>query len=99
VEPPGGDPFFDVYPAYRQWNRQSVLAQRDRLDELLSRADVCITGGEDFPGLAWSFDPDLLSRANPKLVVLVLRGYAANIPGAPAVDLLVQARTGLVFEQ
>ena len=44
-------------------------------------ADVCITGGEDFPGLAWHRDPVRLASRNPRLVVVSITGY----PEAPAV--------------
>src|SRR5271168_500036 len=56
VEPPGGDPFYDHYPAYGVWRRGSRIdaaAARSEtsLQALLATADVCIIGGEDHPAL------------------------------------------------
>jgi len=100
VEPTGADPFYEVYPAYAQWRRREAPTTADRAISLLNEADVCIVGGEDFPGVVHEQDAEALSRQYPRLVVLRLVGY----PGdgghrRPAVDLLVQARTGVVYEQ
>ena len=96
---PDHDPFDAVYPAHRFWREGSVPASADDLDGLLAQADICILGGEDYPGLDWSFDAEALSRANPRLVVVNLTGYVEGAPARPAVDMLVQARTGLANEQ
>jgi crotonobetainyl-CoA:carnitine CoA-transferase CaiB-like acyl-CoA transferase len=100
IEPDGGDPFHQVYPAYRLWRRRAGREPADRGAQLLAGADLCIVGGEDFPGLAPPPDVRQLSARYPRLVILHLVGYpeAANRAG-PAVDLLVQARTGVVYEQ
>ena len=99
-EPQGGDPFDDVYPAYRLWRRREVQESPDRAAELLQQADICIVGGEDFPGVAHEQDPQTLLRQYPALIVLQLVGYPGDeARRCPAVDLLVQARTGLVYEQ
>ncbi|RJG03076.1 CaiB/BaiF CoA-transferase family protein [Noviherbaspirillum sedimenti] len=98
VAPPAGDPFESIYPAYTSWHSGSRMATPDHLDELLARADVCLIGGEDHPGLEWSFEGAALIAANPRLVVLQIAGYARGFEQRAAVDLLVQARVGLAFE-
>ncbi|MFA5630658.1 MAG: CoA transferase [Porticoccaceae bacterium] len=102
VEPAGGDPFFELYPAYEVWRRGTVTdaaasQSADKLNELLAQADVCVTGGEDHPALTRRTDSAQLAKANPRLVVLDIEGYPAGA-AKPATDLLVQARAGLTWE-
>ncbi|RJG03086.1 CaiB/BaiF CoA-transferase family protein [Noviherbaspirillum sedimenti] len=100
IEPSSGDPFYDVYPAYSTWRSKAQLAQESELQELLLRADVCIVGGESYPGLDRRFDGHELHAAHPHLIVLDLGGaHSMDGVAAPAVDILAQARTGLVYEQ
>ncbi|WP_045876234.1 CoA transferase [Pseudofrankia sp. DC12] len=99
VAPTGDGVFDEIYPAHRAWRAAAVPATADGLDELLSRADVCLVGGEDHPAVATRHDAAALAARFPRLVVLDLTGYVdGHAPGAPAVDLLAQARTGLVAE-
>jgi crotonobetainyl-CoA:carnitine CoA-transferase CaiB-like acyl-CoA transferase len=95
VPPPGGDPFYDVYPAYSVWKQNSSCASEDDLPSLLADADLCLIGGEDHPNLTWRHDPQQLCARNPRLIVVQI----GNLDGKPSVDLLVQARLGLVYEQ
>jgi crotonobetainyl-CoA:carnitine CoA-transferase CaiB-like acyl-CoA transferase len=100
IEPTAGDPFYGVYEAYGRWREGFALASIDQLEGLLEDADVCIVGGESFPGLDWSFDGHAISHRHSSLVVLEITGYVSNtVDATPAVDLLVQAQMGLVFEQ
>ena len=100
LEPPGGDPFADVYPADPFWRKDETAIRPVDLDAALATADVCILGGESWPGLDWRHDADDLARRFPALIVLEIDGYAsADAAGRPAADLLVQARTGCVYEQ
>jgi crotonobetainyl-CoA:carnitine CoA-transferase CaiB-like acyl-CoA transferase len=99
IEPAGGDPFYDVYPAYRHWRRRGLPADQTP-ESLLENADLCIIGGEDFPGIAHEQDAESLSRRHPRLVVLRIQSYPHDSARRrPAVELLVQARTGMVYEQ
>ena len=105
LEPAGGDPFYGVYPAYEVWRRGSTIhrggdGSPERLDALLESADVCLVGGEDFPGAARREDAAALRSRHPRLVVLDIEGYPAGSrhAGRPAADVLVQARSGLAFE-
>jgi len=100
IEPRAGDPFHAVYPAYRLWRRHALQSTPDRAAAWLGDADVCIVGGEDFPGIAHEQDAQALSRQYPRLVILQLLAYPGDSARRrPAVDLLVQARTGAVYEQ
>ncbi|HLY57703.1 MAG TPA: CoA transferase [Stellaceae bacterium] len=106
VEPAAGDPFYDVYPAYRVWHRgkeieRLVSLSDPRLAALLGSADVAILGGEDFPGHSWRADAAAIAAAHPRLVVLDITGYPPGLDaeGRPAAELLVEARSGITFEQ
>ncbi|QTO23332.1 CoA transferase [Burkholderia seminalis] len=100
LEPVGGDPFDHVYPAHRRWRAQCMRDGYAHRDALLEVADVLIVGGEDYPGLDPKLDSTTLAERYPRLVIVRIDGYAAGPSRAhPAVDLLVQARTGLVWEQ
>ncbi|WP_129778395.1 CoA transferase [Peristeroidobacter soli] len=98
IAPPGGDPFATVYPAYEALKGGARSLSAEVIDAQLADADVCLIGGEDHPGLSWRFDAEALQAKFPRLVIVQLSGYALD-PSRPAVDLLVQARTGLVHEQ
>jgi len=100
IEPAGGDPFYDVYPAYRHWRRRELRESADRTESILENADLCIVGGEDFPGITHDQNAESLSRRYPRLIVLRILSYPGDeARRRPAVDLLVQARTGMVYEQ
>jgi crotonobetainyl-CoA:carnitine CoA-transferase CaiB-like acyl-CoA transferase len=108
VEPTAGDPFYGVYPAYATWRKGAALTRADTSEDALrlnaatlAAADVCIVGGEDYPGIDWKLEADALLALNPKLVILEIGGHVRGIPdaGPPAVDILVQAYSGLVHEQ
>jgi crotonobetainyl-CoA:carnitine CoA-transferase CaiB-like acyl-CoA transferase len=101
IEPQEGDPFYELYPAYRMWRAGCRFVAAEQQQELLRQADVCVIGGEDFPGLSWTHDAKEIAARNPRLIVLELSGYmdSANATRGPAVDLLVQASSGIVFQQ
>jgi crotonobetainyl-CoA:carnitine CoA-transferase CaiB-like acyl-CoA transferase len=103
--PPPDDRTPAAYPACDVWRatsdiRRGADASAESLDALLRNADVCILGGEDFPGLTYRRDAAALAARHPRLVVLDIAGYPPATPHGrrPAVDLLVQARSGLAFE-
>ena len=108
IEPSAGDPFYELYPCYSVWRRDARISRAETLAaatalaaETLASANVCVVGGEDFPGLHWRLDVEDLARSHPRLVILEIAGYPHGTPKAkaPAVDLLVQAYSGLVHEQ
>ncbi len=105
VEPPGGDPFARMYPAYDIWlagatNDTEAGRSEDRLHALLARADVCLIGGEDYPGVERRWQAAELSARYPGLVVLDLEAAPPGTEhaGRPATEVLMQARSGLVYE-
>src|SRR5258708_28272354 len=69
------------------------------LDTLLATADVCLVGGEDYPGAARRRDAAALQTRHPGLVVLDIEGYptGSRHSGRPATDVLAPARSGLSF--
>lgn len=100
IEPPAGDPFYAMYPAYRHWRAGIDMAEGERLDELLSQADVCVVGGEDHPEIARCRKAGQFSAENPRLVVLDLEdGPPGSDYAGPSTELLAQVRSGLVWEQ
>ena len=90
-----GDPFYDVYPAYRAWHAGARRGERTEREKMIGQADVCIVGGESFPGLAVEQDACILYQCHDTLVVLDMGGGGAS----PEADILAQARTGMVHEQ
>lgn len=108
VEPASGDPFYESYPAYEIWRRGEAITKAASLDaalaanaDVLASADLCLIGGEAYPDLDWQTDIEALARRYPKLVILEITGgaHGEKDAGIPAVDLLMQAHTGLVHEQ
>ena len=108
VEPPGGDPF-RATPGYTVWNRgkkSAVLdlqlrADREVVLALAQRADVVL---ETFsPGVAdrLGIGYEALRADNERLIHCSVTGYGTAGPSSsrPGYDALVQARSGLQYEQ
>ena len=108
VEPPGGDPYRDLLPAYRVWQRgkQSLILDlksdsgQQLLRRLLEDADVLLEsyapGVTDRLGISYA----ALSADYPRLVYCSIRGYGQEAASEHAgFDALVQARAGLFGEQ
>lgn len=97
----GPDPAGMFHPAYEYLRSGEKALPREHLAAVLDDAELLIVGGEDFPDLSTD-DAGLLAcaPAHPSLVTLHITGYPACSPdsGNPAVDILVQARSGLTFE-
>ncbi|MGI4860956.1 MAG: CoA transferase [Janthinobacterium lividum] len=103
MEPPGGDPFHDVHAAYSTW--RSVLKSSEPFSagherDLILSTDICLVGGEDFPGVDRYRDSATYLAANPRLVVLDIATMLCAMDAEPlhGADILIQARSGLVFE-
>lgn len=94
--------FDEVYPAYRQWHEGSKIVidpDQASLKELIDDADICLLGGEDFPGTSCISDAATLAVDRPRTIFLQITGYPdGHADKSRAVDLLVQARSGIVFE-
>ena len=105
LEPEEGDPFYSIYPAYEIWQSGKEIRKASGSDphipeDWLDSADICIVGGEDYPGLDWTFRAEALSERYPRLIVLDLQA-SPPVEGEeplPANDLLAQARAGLSHE-
>jgi crotonobetainyl-CoA:carnitine CoA-transferase CaiB-like acyl-CoA transferase len=102
LEPQSGDPFYDVYPAYRVWQegKTRLTLTNDQLQRELATADICVVGGEAWPKVERPPNARELSQQFPSLVILEMTGAPAggDIAEFPAVELLAQARSGVVFE-
>ena len=108
VEPPGGDPMRG-FAGSVVWNRgkQSVVldlhdaADRSTLLALLATADVLIEGFAPGQMSAWGLDYETVRAIAPRLVYCSVTGYGRDNVWSdrPGYDLLVQARTGMQYEQ
>jgi crotonobetainyl-CoA:carnitine CoA-transferase CaiB-like acyl-CoA transferase len=103
LEPEMGDPFYEVYPAYGVWRRKSTIECVEKLaiERVLHRlhgADVCLVGGEDFPGFEWGLSPAAIIAENPRLVVLEIQASPGTAEPFPAVEILAQAASGIAAE-
>jgi len=108
VEPPGGDPI-RCYGGSVVWNRgkKSVvldlgeLRERERLLALLATADVLVEGSPPGTMAGWGLDYDSVRGDLPALIYCSVTGYGRNTAASdrPAIDLLVQARSGQQYEQ
>jgi crotonobetainyl-CoA:carnitine CoA-transferase CaiB-like acyl-CoA transferase len=108
VEPAGGDPQRGyVGSVVTNRGKRSVVldlddaSDRERLLALVDTADVLV---ESFaPGYlaARGLDFERVAAERPALVYCSLTGYPRTIDAAdrPAIDLLVQARSGMQYEQ
>ncbi len=108
IEPPGGDPHRGQL-GYKVWQRGKRNAQydlKDRLDKdaflaLVKTADVLVEAFSPGVTRKLGIDYATLSTLNPRLVYCSITGYGRDNEHSnrPAYDALVQARTGLHFEQ
>jgi crotonobetainyl-CoA:carnitine CoA-transferase CaiB-like acyl-CoA transferase len=108
IESPGGDPHRSyVGSVVTNRGKRSVVldlespADRGRLVELVETADVLV---ESFaPGImaGRGLDYDSLALELPALIYCSLTGYPRSTVAAsrPAIDILVQARSGQQYEQ
>lgn len=101
-EPAAGDPFHTVYPGYASLHADAELrlthSPNDAdVGEALAKGDLVLVGGEDYPGFDWRASADAIARLNPHLIILEVSGYP-DAPKRPAVDVLVQASSGICYE-
>jgi crotonobetainyl-CoA:carnitine CoA-transferase CaiB-like acyl-CoA transferase len=108
IEPPGGDPFRSQlgYTVWQRGKKSAILDLKNADDRklflaLAQAADILV---ESFaPGTTEKLGIDYaaLSELNPRLIYCSITGYGRdNVDSErPAYDALVQARTGLMYEQ
>ncbi|WP_154654760.1 CaiB/BaiF CoA transferase family protein [Solimonas variicoloris] len=113
IEPPGGDPArFEDGPqrlGYTVWQRGKKSAfldltkaeDKDVLLALAKTADILVESFAPGETAKLGIDYATLSQLNPRLVYCSITGYGRDneLSQRPAIDALVQARTGLMFEQ
>ena len=104
VEPPDGDPFLSVSPAWHAELHIGVPIERldlkspdghARLTALLHDADVFITSQRPSALARLALDPDTLRQQIPRLRTLRIVG-SAHEPEQPGHDLTYQAQAGLL---
>lgn len=108
IEPPGGDPFRGQlgYKVWQRGKRSAILDLKNEEDRqtflaLASQADVLVESYAPGTTQKLGIDYPTLSALNPRLVYCSITGYGRDnaLSARPAYDALVQARTGLMFEQ
>ncbi len=113
IEPPGGDPARKQpgpqqlgYAVWQRGKRSACLdltqaADRDVLLALVRTADILVESYAPGETAKLGIDYASLSALNPRLIYCSITGYGRDNPHSqrPAVDALVQARSGLMFEQ
>jgi alpha-methylacyl-CoA racemase len=104
IEPPDGDPFLAVSPAWHAELHADVPIERldlkapgghARLTALLREADVFITSQRPSALARLALDPDTLRAQIPRLRTLRIVGSARE-PEQPGHDLTYQAQAGLL---
>jgi crotonobetainyl-CoA:carnitine CoA-transferase CaiB-like acyl-CoA transferase len=102
IEPLAGDPFYDIYPAYRFWHRGKEIRRGSAQDamKVLQGADICIIGGESHPDLDWCFRAEDITNSSDRTVVLSLTAAPYGWPSErfASTEVLAQASAGVVFE-
>lgn len=108
IEPPGGDPFRGQlgYKVWQRGKRSAVLDLKNADDKktflaLVQTADVLVESYTPGTTKKLGIDYAALSALNPRLIYCSITGYGRGTADEqrPAYDALVQARTGLMFEQ
>ncbi|MFI5054276.1 MAG: CoA transferase, partial [Acidimicrobiia bacterium] len=108
IEPPGGDPTRE-FPEYRVWNRSRRSVELDlktdagaeQLRALARTADVLVESFRPGAMAQLGLDYESLKQDCPRLVYASVPAYPAKSRHAdrPGWDGLVQARSGLQYEQ
>ncbi|MGH8540474.1 MAG: CoA transferase, partial [Stenotrophobium sp.] len=108
IEPPGGDPFRNQlgYKVWQRGKKSAILDLKNATDKeaflaLASKADIIVESYSPGTAAKLGIDFDALSKLNPRLIYCSITGYGRDnaLSNRPAYDALVQARTGLMFEQ
>ena len=104
IEPPSGDPFLELSPAWHAEMHVGIPIERldlkagdgqARLAALLGDADVLLTSQRPSALARLSLDPDTLRARFPRLRLLRIVGSVRD-PEQPGHDLTYQAQAGLL---
>jgi crotonobetainyl-CoA:carnitine CoA-transferase CaiB-like acyl-CoA transferase len=108
IEPPGGDPFRSQL-GYKVWQRgkKSAILDLKNADDrklflaLAQAADILVESYAPGTTERLGIDYATLNGLNPRLIYCSITGYGRDNAHSerPAYDALVQARTGLMYEQ
>jgi len=108
IESPSGDPFARQ-SGYVTWNRgktRTVIDLTDRdgraqFAQLASAADVVVNSFAPSTATELGLDHDELAKHNPGLISCSITGYGTDNRHSdrPGYDLLVAARSGILFDQ
>src|ERR1700736_2540766 len=108
IEPPGGDPFRSQlgYKVRQRGEKSAILdlknAEERQLSLALARAaDVLVESYAPGTTEKLGVDYATLNKLNPRLIYCSITGYGRDNAHSerPGYDALVQARTGLMYEQ
>lgn len=106
IEPPGGDPFLALSPAWHAEMHEDIAIERldlkaedgrARVGELLGDAELFITSQRPSALVRFRLDPDTLRQRMPRLRMLRIVGSVRD-PEHPGHDLTYQAMAGLLGE-
>ena len=106
IEPPAGDPFLALSPAWHAEMHEGISIERldlkaeegrARLTVLLADTDVFITSQRPSALARLSLDPDTLRSQSSRLRMLRIVGTVSD-PEQPGHDLTYQAQAGLLGE-
>jgi crotonobetainyl-CoA:carnitine CoA-transferase CaiB-like acyl-CoA transferase len=106
IEPPAGDPFLALSPAWHAEMHAGISIERldlktdegrARLTTLLVDTDVLITSQRPSALVRLSLDPDTLRSRSPRVRMLRIVGTIRD-PEQPGHDLTYQAQAGLLGE-
>ena len=106
IEPPAGDPFLELSPAWHAEMHAGIAIERldlkaesgkARLMALLSESDLFITSQRPSALARLALDPETLRSQMPRLRILRIVGTIRD-PEHPGHDLTYQAQAGLLGE-
>jgi crotonobetainyl-CoA:carnitine CoA-transferase CaiB-like acyl-CoA transferase len=108
IEPPDGDPFRGQlgYKVWQRGKKNAVLDLKDADDKqlflaLARKADILVESYSPGTTDQLGIDYASLAKLNPRLIYCSITGYGRDNPHSdrPGYDALVQARTGLMYDQ
>lgn len=106
IEPPNGDPFLELSPAWHAEMHEGVSIERldlksesgrARMAELLTDCEILITSQRPSALVRLGLDPDSLRARFPRLRLLRIVGSVRE-PEDPGHDLTYQAQRGLIAD-
>ncbi|WP_176590529.1 CoA transferase [Sphingobium sp. EM0848] len=106
LEPAQGDPFYEIYPAYRAWRSalaEVATATPERITAALASADIVLAGGEQLVGFQ-PIEIPVSDQSRNYILVELQPGlsddglFLDKGSAPPSSDLLIQAISGMMYE-